>query len=182
MNEAVFWATAVAILMACIAAYIFNDSRVQRVQSEIRNLETANDSLRAHFKAMSQLDDPAMPSELLDVALSLSGILNDRTAVDRIIAAFASYHANPAPQNEREERVHRLYNELVRHRPDLASAFTQAAMTGMIAVMARWPDSLAALRHPVLDVVIEPVDETMKVIRYAKGRPQPTSRFVPVAA
>ncbi len=130
-------------------------------------LRSALAALKAHNTAMRQLDDSAMPSELIDLVLRLSRIVNDRRAVEGVVEALKSA-AESHNATDEETRVATLYRELARTRPDLAQAFSTAAVSAMAAIICRWPHNAILFNPVMIETVREPAEETMRVVRFAK--------------
>jgi hypothetical protein len=162
---AAFMVAAVVFLGALLA-----DARRYRGLQEEQHLEGAIAALRVHYESMRKLDDADMPSQLLDLVLQLTKIVNDKRSVEVVTNAFRSLAVGKQePPSEEEEALSRLFRDLAKRRPDLAQAFTTAVMTAVIAVIARWPYSASAFNPVLVEVVAEPVEETMRVVRYARN-------------
>lgn len=180
MMESTALIAAVAVAIMLFFGALLADARRMRGIHEEATLRAATSALREHYDALRRLDDHAMPSELIDLALSMSKLVNDRRAVDIVVDALRTVSvANDA--DEDEARVAALFRDLARNRPDLAQSFVTAVVTAMAAAVCRWPHSAVTFNPAMIEVVKEPAEETMRVVRFARNKPGSGLNLIPAA-
>lgn len=177
MIESTGLIAAVAVAVMLFLGAMLADARRLRCMQEEAALRASTAALKAHYDALRRLDDRDMPSDLIDLAMSISRIVNDRRSVELVVSALRSVADKP-DETEDELRVAAIFRDLARSRPDLAQAFVTAVVSAMAAVVCRWPHSAMTFNPAILEVVREPAEETMRVVRYARNDPPPSGHLM----
>jgi len=161
----------VAIIAMLSAGFSALMSRHALHAKREREMREAIDLLRLHYDAMGRMDDEATPEGILEFALKLSRMLHDPTVRESTIRVLregidsADDHSPDVIKGT--DIVYEEYKILLRMRPDLATAFIQSIVSGILAFEKRWPECAGILSSHVTRVVASPVEEAQRIVRAA---------------
>jgi len=134
-------------------------------------LRTARRYLERHHRALTLLDSPDTPVEVLDLAIRLANLIIDERTPSIIAFALAE---NPRAFDGRSsddgfaESLTQWSKILSSARPDLVEALSVANVAGLSAFLLRWPDCRAAFDDIMINLAASPVREAEHVIRETK--------------
>lgn len=161
----------VAIIVTLSAGFSALMSRHALHARRERELREAIDLLRLHYDAMGRMDDEATPEGILEFALKLSRMLHDpkvRESTIRVLREGFDPVEDPSPDLVKgTDIVYEEYQRLLKIRPDLATAFIQSIVSGILAFEKRWPECAGILSSHVTRVVASPVEEAQRIVRAA---------------
>jgi hypothetical protein len=156
-----------AVVAILSLGWIAVDARQFRARQKEAQLKAAAEFLEAHIGALEKLDDEAMPSALLALALQLSRLCQSERAAKAVEVALAEdsnafeidLEATP------DSGLHEVFSSLSRRRPDLASAFGVACASAMAYFSTMWPRCAPAFQAVMIEMAGSPVEETERVVR-----------------
>lgn len=146
------------------------EARSGRARAESEALTQAVEAMRTHIAALGKLDDPAMPADLLELAIGFSKALFHPLApraIEKALAINPNRFDGPGLSDE-DYATDASFRVLMSTRPDLAASFTEAMVSGMTAFSLRWPKCSRVFQKFVIEVAAHPTKEPAHVVRWAK--------------
>ncbi|MCJ2023961.1 hypothetical protein [Methylobacterium sp. J-067] len=145
----------------------------ERRESEMRG---AVDLLAVHAHSLAALDDDAMPPSLAAFALDVSDLLHDidRRATMLSVARRRAFQRGrglitPSQPSQADATLVADYLALRAVRPDLATAYMQSIVAGILSFERRYPECAGAFGVDVARLIDSPVDEAERVVREARS-------------
>lgn len=163
------------VIVAAVAAALASKRQQEAHERREAEMREAVDLLAVHARSLAALDDDAMPASLAAFALEVSDLLHD---IDQRAATLAVTRLRKA-QRERgliqsrqpDPEINELlteYRALLAARPDLATAYMQSIVAGILSFERRYPECAGAFGVDVARLIDSPVDEAERVVRQAK--------------
>ncbi|MDP4027174.1 hypothetical protein Q8W71_31850 [Methylobacterium sp. NEAU 140] len=177
MSESISTTLAFVVLIIVAAAVALFVNKRQREAHARREAEMreAVDLLAVHAKTLAILDDDAMPASLAAFALEVSDLLHDFDQRPVVLAATRikreEYLRSPRLSTglgPETERLQANLETLLATRPDLATAYVQSIVAGILSFERRFPECAGAFGLDVAKLIASPVNEAERVVRQAK--------------
>lgn len=155
-------AVVVALALGCIVLTL--QIIHMRLRRRTIELETAKQSLIAHYDAMDRIvNDPALPTSVLHFLAFFSDAIADRDSCARIVKALMSADADKSPAPISSD-----IDALRKTRPDLVENIHKAVFNGTVFVFSRWPGNFGKLPQ-IMAVLGDPKKDVQVAYRFARS-------------
>lgn len=162
---------ALAIVLPLAAGALAIESRRAASRQRERELGEALDLLKTHTEAMRKLDDDRVPKTLLTLVCALSRLLHDPDVRPFTLKALGR---GPLPVEVPSTKMQAAmgiidsdYDALLEKHPELATAYIQALVAGVLAFDKRWPECAGQFAVGLPQMVSSPVHEAQRIVQQA---------------
>ena len=174
MDEFVTLLTVAAFIGIGLASAVAFALWRDRVGTRQEELEVAKVLFDRHFAAANKLlDDPATPQGVQEFVVWFAELLRRDDIAPTAMAALADRDPEPVDASALPVAVRYALDEarkLATHRPDLAEAFSEFAMTGMLGTVLRADERLRNLPRAVIAATpAKPGEEVKAITRFGSS-------------
>ncbi|UYW34480.1 hypothetical protein [Methylorubrum extorquens] len=149
------------------------DARRDRHRAREVELQEAISLLKLHCDTLERLDDDDMPDDLLGLVVDLNIVLHDPDACRQTRALILDEDARAESRERNSTGVSadveiEAFRELMGRRSDLAIAFMQCLVSGLLAFEKRWPECAGKIAPGLPRIIVSPVEEAHRVVQAAE--------------
>lgn len=138
-NEHLIYGVAIVLFVATISLclqIVFMRSRRRTME-----LRIAAKALETHYRAMDKvIKDPALPLSALEFLTAFNAALSHKEFCDGLTDALSTPSAG-----ESSSTIYEEMNKVSKSRPDVAEAFQEAVVNGLVVAFSRYPNNTSKL-------------------------------------